>query len=189
MIIYPSIYEDNNVHKDLYSKLYQKRIVFVFGEITDEMSATVIAQLLYLDSISNDDITLYINSQGGSVTAGLAILDTMNYIKSGIRTICIGLAASMASLLLACGDKGKRFALPNSEMLIHQPLGGVSGQASDIEIVSNRIIAIRNKLNNMLANATGQTVDKISKDTERDYYLTSEQAVKYGLIDFITMSC
>lgn len=170
---------------DLYSRLLKDRIVFLTGEITDNVSNLVVSQLLYLDSLSNDDICLYINSPGGSVTAGMAILDTMNFIKSDVKTIVIGMAASMAAFLLACGTKGKRCALPNSEIMIHQPLGGVSGQATEIQIAAERIIKLKKKINKMLASKTGNSLHKITKDTERDFYMSAEEALKYGIIDEI----
>lgn len=188
MILNPSILnekENNIVNQDLFSALFSERIIFIFNEITDELSASVISQLIYLDSISNDDITIYINSPGGSVSAGLAIYDTMNFIKSDVRTICIGMAASMAAIILSSGTKGKRFALKNADVLIHQPLGGVSGQASDIAIISNRILGIKERLNNILAENTGQAKDKINVDTDRDNYLSALEAKEYGLIDDI----
>lgn len=184
----PYIFEEqkeNVINKDLISKFYNERIIFLFEEINDNSAMAVISQLLYLDSISDAEITLYINSPGGSVTAGLAIYDTMNFIKSDVKTICVGMAASMASIILAAGTKGKRFALPNSDVLIHQPLGGVSGQATDIEIVSKRILGIKKRINTILANLTNQSIDKIVIDTERDNYMTSEEAVTYGIIDGI----
>lgn len=186
MIITPMISEYHKtgvINKDLFSGFFQERIVFLFGEVTDEMSITIISQLLYLDSMNHEDITLYINSPGGSVSAGLAIYDTMNYIKSDVKTICIGMAASMASLLLAAGTKGKRSCLINSDVLIHQPLGGVSGQATDIEILSNRMMVIKKRVSSILAKCTGQTIETILKDTERDNYLTSQQAKDYGIVD------
>lgn len=188
VILNPSILnekENNIVNQDLFSALFSERIIFIFNEITDELSASVISQLIYLDSISNDDITIYINSPGGSVSAGLAIYDTMNFIKSDVRTICIGMAASMAAIILSSGTKGKRFALKNADVLIHQPLGGVSGQASDIAIISNRILGIKERLNNILAENTGQAKDKINVDTDRDNYLSALEAKEYGLIDDI----
>ena len=168
---------------DIYSRLLKDRIIFIGDEITDDVANNVIGQLLFLDSCSDGEISIYINSPGGSISAGLAIYDTMNFIKSPISTICIGMAASMASVLLAAGDKGKRYILPNSEVMIHQPLGGVSGQATEIKIVADRIIHLRNKLNKILSEKTYQPLEKIEKDTERDYYLTAEDAVEYGIVD------
>lgn len=169
---------------DIYSRLLKDRIVFVTGEIDDTMANLVIAQLLFLESEDPDkDIHLYINSPGGSVSAGLAIYDTMQYIKPDVSTICMGMAASMASVLLAAGTPGKRFALPYSRVMIHQPLGGVQGQASEIEITAREILRVRDEMNGILARHTGQTKEKIAQDTDRDNYMTSQQAKKYGLID------
>ncbi len=169
---------------DIFSRLLEERIVFLAGPVTDLNANVVIAQMLYL--VSKDpkrDIKLYINSPGGSVTAGLAIYDTMQYIKCPISTICIGLTASMAAIILAAGTKGKRFALPNAEILLHQVAGGVQGQAVEIEITAKQIIKMKEKLNEILSFHTGQPLDKVEKDTDRDFYLTSEEAKKYGLID------
>ena len=169
---------------DIYSRLLKDRIVFVTGEIDDTMANLVIAQLLFLESEDPDkDIHLYINSPGGSVSAGLAIYDTMQYIKPDVSTICMGMAASMASVLLAAGAPGKRFALPYSRVMIHQPLGGVQGQASEIEITAREILRLRDEMNGILASHTGQTKEKIAQDTDRDNYLSSQQAKEYGLID------
>ena len=169
---------------DIYSRLLKDRIVFSSGPIEDETANLVIAQLLFLESEDPDkDIHLYINSPGGSVSAGMAIYDTMQYIKPDVSTICIGMAASMASVLLAAGSKGKRFALPYSRVMIHQPLGGAQGQATEIAIHAKEILRIREQLNQVLAKHTGQTPEKIAADTERDHYLTSQEAVAYGLID------
>ena len=170
---------------DIYSHLLNNRIIFLSGEINDYVSNLVISELLYLDSISSDEISLYINSPGGSVTSGMAIYDTMQFIKSDVRTICVGMAASMAAIILAAGKKGKRNALLNSEVMIHQPLGGVQGQATDIKIISDHILYTKNKLNTILSKLTKQSLEKIRKDTERDYYLSSEEAKKYGIIDSI----
>lgn len=186
MNIIPSIIEKTKSGErsyDIYSRLLKDRIIFISGEIDDDTANGVIGQLLFLDSKSHDDISLYINSPGGSITAGMAIYDTMNFIKSDVSTICIGMAASMASVLLASGKKGKRFILPNSEVMIHQPLGGVSGQATEIKIVADRILYLRNKLNKLLADKTGKDIKQIEKDTERDHYLSAEDALKYGLVD------
>ena len=158
---------------DIYSRLLKDRIIFLSGEITDEVSNNIISQLLYLDSISKEDINIYINSPGGSITAGMAIYDTINFIKSDVSTICIGIAASMASIILASGTKGKRYILPNSEVMIHQPLGGVQGQATEIKIVADRILYLKDKLNKILADKTNKDLKKIEIDTERDYYLSS----------------
>lgn len=174
---------------DIYSRLLKDRIIFLADEVNSASASTVIAQLLFLESEDPDkEIYLYINSPGGSISDGLAIVDTMNYIKCPVSTICIGMAASMGAVLLASGEKGKRYAMPNSEVLIHQPLiagGGLSGQATEIEIHSNHIIKLREKLNKILADATGKSLEQIKKDTERDHYLTAEEALNYGLIDEI----
>ena len=170
---------------DIYSKLLKERIIFISGEINDVMANTVVAQLLYLDSINNDDISIYINSPGGVITSGMAIYDTFNFIKSDVSTICIGMAASMAAFLLSSGTKGKRYLLPNSDVMIHQPLGGAEGQATDIKIASTRILNLRDKLNKILAKNTSKTIKKIEKDTERDNYLNADEALNYGLVDKI----
>ena len=173
---------------DLYSKLLASRIVFINGEINDSVASTVIAELLYLDSLSNDDISIYINSPGGMVTAGFAIYDTMNFIKSDVSTIGMGLCASMAAFLLSSGQKGKRYLLPNAEVMIHQPLGGAQGQATEIKIASDHILETKTKLNKILAKNTGQKLTKIMKDTERDHYLDAKKAKEYGLVDHIIHS-
>lgn len=174
---------------DIYSRLLKDRIIMLSGEINDQMANTVIAQLLFLDAQdSTKDISLYINSPGGVITSGLAIMDTMNLIKSDVQTIAIGMAASMASILLATGTKGKRFALPNATVLIHQPLGGAQGQATEIEIAAEEILKSRKKLNKILADATGQDPEVIQRDTERDHYLTAQEAKDYGLVDDILTS-
>ncbi|MCT6893614.1 MAG: ATP-dependent Clp endopeptidase proteolytic subunit ClpP [Bombilactobacillus mellifer] len=171
---------------DIYSRLLKDRIIMLSGEVEDNMANSIIAQLLFLDAQdSTKDIYLYINSPGGVITSGLAILDTMNFIKSDVQTIAMGMAASMASVLLTCGTKGKRFALPNAEVLIHQPLGGTQGQQTDVEIQANHMLETRKKLNHILADATGQTLKKIQNDTERDNYMTAQEAKDYGLIDDI----
>ncbi len=171
---------------DLYSRLLDDRIIFLTGEIDDALANTVVAQLLYLEGKdSQKDISLYINSPGGSVSAGMAIYDTMNYIKCDVSTICIGLAASMGAFLLSSGEKGKRYSLPNSKIMIHQPLGGAQGQASDIAIVAEEILKTKSKLNRILAENSGQPLEKVEIDTDRDYYMTAEEAEKYGLIDKI----
>jgi len=171
---------------DIYSRLLEDRIIFLTGEITDATANIVVAQLIYLEGKNPEkDIYLYINSPGGSVSAGLAIYDTIKYIKCDVVTICIGLAASMGAFLLTSGTKGKRYALPNSEIMIHQPLGGAQGQASDIEIQARHIQNIKDKINQILSEATGQDLKKIQKDTDRDYYMSAEQAKNYGLIDDI----
>ncbi len=169
---------------DIYSKLLKDRIIFLGDEVNDATAGLVVAQLLFLEAEDPDkDIYLYINSPGGSITAGMAIYDTMQYIKPDVSTICIGMAASMGAFLLAAGEKGKRFALPNSEVMIHQPLGGTRGQATDIEIHAKRIVSMKNKLNSILAERTGQSMEKIKMDTERDNFMSAEEAMQYGLID------
>ncbi len=169
---------------DIYTRLGQERIIFLGQEVTDALANRIVAYMLYLDSDDpNKPIYLYINSPGGSVTAGLAIYDTMQYIKADVITICLGLAASMGSFLLAAGTKGKRLALPNSRIMIHQPMGGTRGQATDIEIEAKEILRVRSELNNMLAGCTSQSLEKIEKDTDRDYYMSAEEAKEYGLID------
>jgi ATP-dependent Clp protease protease subunit len=171
---------------DIYSRLLKERVVFVVGQVEDHMANLIVAQLLFLESENPDkDISLYINSPGGSVTAGLAIYDTMQFIKPDVNTYCLGQAASMGAILLAGGAAKKRFALPNSRVMVHQPLGGVQGQASDIEIHAKEILLIRDRLNRILAHHTGQKLEKISKDTDRDRFLSSEEALKYGLIDSV----
>ncbi len=169
---------------DIYSRLLKERVIFIVGQIEDHMANLVVAQLLFLESENPDkDISIYINSPGGSVTAGLAIYDTMQFIKPDISTLCIGQAASMGAVLLAAGAKGKRFSLPHSRVMIHQPLGGYQGQASDIEIHAKEILKIREQLNQLLADHTGQSIETIDNDTERDNFMGSDQAVEYGLID------
>lgn len=170
---------------DLYSKLLQSRIIFLDGEIDDKLSSIIIGELLYLDSISNEDIQLYINSPGGSITAGMAIYDTMNHVKSNVSTIGVGMCASMAAFLLSSGSKGKRYLLKNAEVMIHQPLGGAQGQATEIKIAAERILRLKEKLNKILSKNTNQELSKIEKDSERDYFLTSKEAKEYGLIDKI----
>ena len=171
---------------DIYSRLLEDRIIFLTGEINDTTANIVVAQLIYLEGKNPEkDIYLYINSPGGSVSAGLAIYDTIKYIKCDVVTICIGLAASMGAFLLTSGTKGKRYALPNSEIMIHQPLGGTQGQASDIEIQARHMLNIKEKINKILSESTGQDIKKIQKDTDRDYYMSAEQAKEYGLIDDI----
>ena len=169
---------------DIYSRLLEDRVVFLTGEINDAVADAVVAQLIYLESKDpNKDICIYINSPGGSVTAGMAIYDTMNYIKCDVSTICIGLAASMGAFLLSSGTKGKRFALPNSEIMIHQPLGGAQGQASDIKIQADHIIKTKHRLNTILAENSGKPYEQVEKDTDRDNYLSAQDAKEYGLID------
>ena len=187
MLIPTIIEKSNNSERayDIYSRLLKDRIIILTGEIDDNTANIVVAQLLYLDSINNNDISLYINSPGGSITAGMAIYDTMNFIKSDVSTICLGMAASMGAFLLSSGTKGKRYCLPNSEVMIHQPLGGASGQATEIKIAAEHILKIKEKLNNILASNTGKNIKTIENDTERDNYLSSEEALQYGLIDQI----
>lgn len=169
---------------DIYSRLLKDRIVFIGDAIDDHLANTVIAQLLFLESQDkNKEIKLYINSPGGSVTAGLAIYDTMQYIKSNVSTICIGIAASMAAILLGAGEKGKRFVLPNSEVMIHQVMGGMEGQAADIKIRAERMMNMRDRLNTILAKHTGQPLSKVEKDTDRDYFMNAKEAVEYGIVD------
>lgn len=171
---------------DIYSRLLEDRIIFLSGEINDQVANSIVAQLIYLEGKNPDkDIFLYINSPGGSVSAGLAIFDTINYIKCDVSTICIGLAASMGAFLLSAGTKGKRFALPNSEIMIHQPLGGAQGQASDIEIQARHMQKIKEKINKILSENTSQPLEKIEKDTDRDFYMSAKEACDYGLIDKI----
>lgn len=170
---------------DIFSRLLKNRIILLTGEIDDNLASSVVAQLLYLDSINNDDISIYINSPGGSVTAGMAIYDTMNFIKSDVSTICLGMAASMAAFLLSSGEKGKRYILPNAEVMIHQPLGGAQGQATEIKIAALHILKLRDKLNNILAKNTKQNLEKIKNDTERDNYMDSNEALEYGIVDKI----
>ena len=183
----PVVIDQNNGSErsyDIYSRLLKDRIIFLSGEITNELANSVIAQMLFLEGKdSSKDISLYINSPGGSVDAGLAIFDTMNYISCNVCTICVGLAASMAGILLASGEKGKRFALPNSRIMIHQPLGGAQGQASDIKIQAEEILKMKDKINKMLATLTGKSIKQIEEDTNRDYYLSSKEAKTYGIID------
>ncbi len=184
----PAIIEKNQNGEhvyDIYSRLLKDRIIMLSGEIDDNLSNLIVSELLYLDSLNHDDISIYINSPGGSITSGMAIYDTMNFIKSDVSTICIGEAASMAAFILSSGKKGKRYALPNSEVMIHQPLGGAKGQATEIQIAAERILKIKNKLNKILASNTGHTINKILKDTERDNFMDADEASKYGLIDKI----
>lgn len=170
---------------DIYSRLLKDRIIILNGEINDSLANSIVAQLLFLDSENHEDISLYINSPGGVITSGMAIYDTMNFIKSDVSTICIGLAASMAAFILSSGKKGKRYALPNAEVMIHQPLGGAQGQATEIKIAAEHILKLKDKLNAILAKNTNKPLEKIQNDTERDYFLTSDDALEYGLIDKI----
>lgn len=189
MGLIPMVIEQTNKGErsyDIYSRLLKDRIIFLGGEVTDDEANLIVAQMLFLEADDPDkDISLYINSPGGSITAGMAIYDTMQYIRCDVSTICIGMAASMGAFLLAAGAKGKRRALPNGELLIHQPLGGARGQATEVAIHAEQLIKTREKMNKILAERTGQTVEQIALDTERDHYMTAEEALKYGLIDEI----
>ena len=191
MNLIPVVIEKTNQGErsyDIYSRLLKDRIIILNGEIDDNLSNSIVAQLLYLDSINNDDIYIYINSPGGSITAGMAIYDTMNFIKSNVSTICIGMAASMAAFLLSSGEKGKRYALPNSEVMIHQPLGGAQGQATELKIAAERILKLKKKLNYILSKNCGKTLKQVEKDTERDYFMDSDEALEYGIVDKIKIS-
>ena len=169
---------------DIYSRLLRERVIFLVGPVNDQTANLVVAQLIFLESENPDkEISLYINSPGGSVSAGMAIYDTMNFVKPPVSTLCIGMAASMGAFLLAAGQKGKRFSLPNSKVMIHQPLGGTQGQATEIEIHAREILKTREQLNKILADRTGQPLEKIERDTERDYYLSADEAKEYGLVD------
>ncbi|WP_138159505.1 ATP-dependent Clp endopeptidase proteolytic subunit ClpP [Peptoniphilus catoniae] len=187
MALVPMVVEQTNRGErsyDIYSRLLKERIIFISGEIDNVTADLVVAQLLFLEAEDpNKDIQIYINSPGGLVSAGFAIYDTIQYIKCDVSTMCIGLAASMGAFLLASGTKGKRFSLPNSDIMIHQPLGGAQGQASDIKIHAEKILELRDKINKILSERTGQPLEKVEKDTDRDYYLSAEEAAKYGLID------
>lgn len=187
MTLVPMVVEQTNRGErsyDIYSRLLKERIVFLGDEVNDVTANLVVAQLLFLEAEDPDkDIQLYINSPGGSVSAGFAIFDTMQYIKPDVSTICMGMAASMGAFLLAAGTKGKRFALPNADIMIHQPLGGAKGQAEDIRIQAEKIIEIRERINRILSERTGQPLEKVSRDTDRDYYMTAEEAKAYGIID------
>ena len=188
MNLIPTIIEKNDMGErayDIYSRLLKDRIIILNGEINDNTANVVVAELLYLDSLNSDDISLYINSPGGSITAGMAIYDTMNFIKSDVSTICVGMSASMAAFLLAAGKKGKRCILPNAEVMIHQPLGGAQGQATEIKIAAERILKLKKKLNKILAEVTGKNIATIDNDTERDYFMDSQEALNYGIIDKI----
>ena len=192
MALIPMVVEQTNRGErsyDIYSRLLKDRIIFLTGEINDQVADLVVAQLLFLESEDPDkDIQIYINSPGGSVSAGFAIYDTMQYIKCDVSTICVGLAASMGAMLLLSGTKGKRIALPNSEIMIHQPLGGAQGQASDIMIHAEKIIEIRHRLNKIISERTGQPLKKVEKDTDRDYFLSAQEALEYGIIDKVITS-
>ena len=188
MNLVPTVIERGNNGEyayDIYSRLLKDRIIIINGEINDTSSNSIVAQLLYLDSLNNDDISIYINSPGGVITSGMAIYDTMNFVKSDVSTICIGMAASMAAFILACGKKGKRYILPSSEVMIDQPLGGAQGQATDIKIQAERIIKLKNRLNKILACKTGKSLKQIEEDTDRDYYMTALEALDYGIVDKI----
>ena len=188
MNLIPTVIEKSNHGErvyDIYSRLLKDRIIILSDEINDNNANSIVAQLLYLDSLNHDDIHLYINSPGGSITAGMAIYDTMNVIDSDVSTICIGMAASMAAFLLSSGTKGKRFGLPNSEVMIHQPLGGAQGQATEIKIAAERILKLKDKLNKILSKNTGQKLEIIEQDTERDNFMTAKEAKNYGIIDDI----
>lgn len=189
MGLIPMVIEQTNKGErsyDIYSRLLKDRIIFLGGEVMDDEANLIVAQMLFLEADDPDkDISLYINSPGGSITAGMAIYDTMQYIRCDVSTICIGMAASMGAFLLAAGAKGKRRALPNGEILIHQPLGGARGQATEVAIHAEQLIKTREKMNKILAERTGQTVEQIALDTERDHYMTAEEALNYGLIDEI----
>jgi ATP-dependent Clp protease protease subunit len=187
-MIIPTVIEKSSMGErayDIYSRLLKNRIVIISGEIDDNMANIVIAELLYLDSLNNDDIQLYINSPGGSITSGMAIFDTMNFVKSDVVTTGIGLAASMGAFLLSCGAKGKRYILPNTEVMIHQPLGGIQGQATEIDIAAKRIINLRKRLNTIMGKNTNKSLKQIEKDTERDYFMDAKEALEYGIIDKI----
>jgi len=192
MPLVPVVVEQTNRGErsyDIYSRLLKDRIIFLGEEVNDHTASLVVAQLLFLEAEDPDkDIHLYINSPGGSITAGMAIYDTMQYIKPDVSTICIGMAASMGAFLLAAGEKGKRFALPNAEIMIHQPLGGTRGQAEDIRIHAERILKMRDKINKILSDRTGQPLERIQKDTDRDNFMDAEDAVKYGIIDKVITS-
>ena len=187
MLIPTVIEKSNNSERvyDIYSRLLKDRIIMLTGEIDDNSANIVVSQLLYLDSLSHDDISLYINSPGGSISAGMAIYDTMNFIKSDVSTICLGMAASMGAFLLSSGTIGKRYSLPNSEVMIHQPLGGASGQATEIKIAAEHILKIKEKLNLILSKNTGKSIEDIERDTERDNFLTAIEALEYNIVDKI----
>ena len=192
MALVPMVVEQTGIGErsyDIYSRLLKDRVIFLGEQIDENVASLIVAQLLFLEAEDNEkDISLYINSPGGSVTAGMAVYDTMQYIKPDVSTICIGMAASMGSFLLAAGEKGKRFVLPNAEVMIHQPLGGVQGQASDIKIHADHILETKNKLNRILAERTGQKLEKIAVDTDRDNFMTAEEAKEYGIVDEVISS-
>ena len=188
MNIIPTVIEKSSTGEkayDLYSRLLQDNIILLDGEITDDKANIVIGELLYLNSQNSDDIYMYINSPGGSVTAGMAIYDTMNFIDNDVCTICVGMCASMAAFLLSSGAKGKRYALQNSEVMIHQPIGGAQGQATEIQIAAERILKLKDKMNRLLSNNTKQSLSKIKRDTERDYFMDADEALNYGIVDEI----
>ena len=188
MVLIPNIIEKSISGEkiyDIYTKLLSSRIIFLNGEIDDNMAGLIISELLYLDSLNHEDIFIYISSPGGSVTSGMSIFDTMNYVKSDVSTICVGMAASMAAFLLSSGEVGKRYILPNSEVMIHQPLGGAEGQATEIKIAAERILKSRDKLNQILSKNTGKDLKIIENDTERDNFMDSREALEYGLVDKI----
>ena len=187
-MLIPTVIEKSSMGErayDIYSRLLKNRIILLSGEIDDDVANVIIAQLLYLDSINQEDISLYINSPGGSITSGMAIYDTMNFIKSDVSTICVGMAASMAAFILSSGEKGKRYILPNAEVMIHQPLGGAQGQATEIKIAAERILKLKKKLNKILSDNTGKDINTIDNDTERDYFMDSNEALNYGIVDKI----
>ncbi len=188
MNIIPTVIEKSSTGEkayDLYSRLLQDNIILLDGEITDDKANIIIAELLYLNSQNSDDIYMYINSPGGSVTAGMAIYDTMNFIDNDVCTICVGMCASMAAFLLSSGTKGKRYALLNSEVMIHQPIGGAQGQATEIQIAAERILKLKDKMNRLLSSNTKQSLSKIKRDTERDYFMDADEALDYGIVDEI----
>ena len=186
MNLIPTVIEKSHYGErayDIYSRLLRDRIIILSGEIDDITANSVVAQLLYLDGINHDDISIYINSPGGSITSGMAIYDTMNFITSKVSTICVGMAASMAAFLLSSGEIGKRYALENAEVMIHQPLGGAQGQATEIKIAAERILKLKKKLNQILSNNTGKDISVIENDTERDFFMDSNEALEYGIVD------
>ena len=188
MNLIPTVIEKSHYGErayDIYSRLLRDRIIILSGEIDDITANSVVAQLLYLDGINHDDISIYINSPGGSITSGMAIYDTMNFITSKVSTICVGMAASMAAFLLSSGESGKRYALENAEVMIHQPLGGAQGQATEIKIAAERILKLKKKLNQILSNNTGKDISVIENDTERDFFMDSNEALEYGIVDKI----
>ncbi|MBR6801248.1 MAG: ATP-dependent Clp endopeptidase proteolytic subunit ClpP [Eubacteriaceae bacterium] len=192
MALVPIVVEETNKGErsyDIYSRLLKDRIIMLTGEINDQVADSIVAQLIFLEGQDpNKDISIYINSPGGSVTAGFAIYDTMNYIKCDVSTICVGMAASMGAFLLAAGAKGKRYALPNSEIMIHQPSGGATGKSTDVEIYASRLLKLKQKLNSILAENTGKDIETIARDTEKDYFMEADEAMEYGLIDKVVTS-